>query len=225
MRRPPRPRPSRSAGLPSPLRAEVGGAPLVLPPWLDRLSERWWGLTPRLRAVVVLVLVVLLAGASVARVTASPYGPPTTVLVATDDLAVGTELTGEDLRVVRWPAQLVPADARTEAAGTLTAPLPVGAVLTTGHVTQDGLAGLVGAGRAAVPLPAELVTALPVTTEVQVVASGPDGAGVVLAERAEVVADDGRSLWLAVPATAAADVAAAGLRGTVALTVLPADRP
>lgn len=203
-------------------RASAGGAPLVLPTWLDALSDRWWGLTPRSRAIAVVVLLACVAAASAVRVVASPYGPPVSVLVAASDLPVGASLGDDTLRSTRWPGELAPAGARTEASGTLTAPLPEGAVLTEAHVTESGLAGAVDVGQIAVPLPAELVPPLEVGTGVRVVASGADGAGVVLADRAEVVAADGTSLWLGVPDVAAADVAAAGLRGTVALAVLPA---
>jgi hypothetical protein len=217
----PRPTPNRPARRDRPARALAGGAPLVLPSWLDALSDRWWGLTPRTRAVAVAAALVLVAAASTARVAASPYGPPVPVLVAAADLPIGATLDDATLRRTRWPGELAPPGVRTQASGTLTAPLPEGSVLTERHVTESGLAGAVAVGQVAVPLPAELVPPLEVGTGVRVVASGPDGAGVVLADRAEVVAADGTSLWLAVPDRAAADVAAAGMRGTVALAVIP----
>lgn len=203
-----------------PVRGEVGGAPLVLPPWLDALSDRWWGLTPRTRAIAVLSLVVLTAVLATIRVAASPYGPPVPVLVATEDLPAGTVLGAEVLRTERWPEELAPPGAHSEPTGTLVAPLPGGAILTGGHLTEDGVGGMIDPGQAAVPVPAELVPELGIGTLVQVVASGPDGAGLVLADRAEVVATDGTTLWLATSERVAADVAAAGLRGTVALAVV-----
>lgn len=199
----------------------MGGAPLVLPRWLDALSDRWWGLTPRVRVATVLGMVLLLVAASTFRLVASPYGSPVPVLVAVTDLPMGTVLEPDDLRAARWPDELAPPGARGTPAGTLIAPLPAGAVLTDAHVTDRGLGGMVGPGQAAVPLPAELVPALEVGAAVQVVATAADGTGLVLATRAEVVAADGTSLWLAVPEETAADVAAAGLRGTVALAVVP----
>jgi Flp pilus assembly protein CpaB len=192
----------------------------VLPSWLDRLSDRWWRLSPRARSLVTLALgLAVLAGAGV-RAIAAPYGPPTTVLVARDDLAAGTIVDGDTFRPVRWPADLAPDRPVSDATGTLTAAVPAGAVLTEAHVTDDGLGGVVGPGRAAVPLPADLVTEVPVGTRVQVVAAGGDGAAVVLADDAEVVTVDAGSVWLAVDDAAAADVAAAGLRGSVALAVV-----
>jgi hypothetical protein len=197
----------------------VGGAPLVLPGPLDAMSDRWWGLAPRTRTwLVLLALAAVLSGAAL-RTVASPYGVPVPVLVAVTDLPTGTDLDAGMVRAERWPADLVPAGHRVDPRGTLTAPLPTGAVLTDRHVTDAGLAGLVGPGRSAVPLPAELVPDLPIGTEVQVVATGVDGAGAVLADRAEVIAADGASLWVAVPDAAAADVAAAGLRGAIAVAV------
>lgn len=197
----------------------MGGAPLVLAPWLDALSDRWWGLTPRTRTVLATCLVAALLSGAALRTAASPYGTPVAVLVAAEDLPAGAELDPSVLQRARWPGELVPEGYRLDATGTLTAPLPAGAVLTDAHVTDRGLGGLLDATDSAVPLPAELVPPLPVGTVVQVVATGVDGTGTVLADRAEVIAGDGGSLWLAVPHAAAADVAAAGLRGSVALAV------
>lgn len=197
----------------------MGGAPVALPAALDTISDRWWGLGPRTRTwVVVAAVIALLAGAGL-RAAATPYGSPVGVLVATSDLEPGSPLADADLARRRWPADLVPEGARTRADGTLTAPLPAGAVLTDRHVTDAGVGGLVADGRAAVPLPADLVPELPVGTRLQVVATGVDGEAAVLADDAEVVAEDGASVWVAVPHVSAADVAAAGLRGAVAIAV------
>lgn len=191
----------------------------MLPGWCDAISDRFWGLTPRSRTTLLAVLTVALLSGAALRAAAAPYGEPVPVLVATEDLPVGAALDADTLRTVRWPGDLAPSSARRDASGTLAAPLPAGAILTDGHVTDDGLSGLVGAGRSAVPIPAELVPALPTGTAVQVVATGVDGTGAVLAEHAEVVSVEAAIMWLAVPQDAAADVAAAGLRGTVTLAV------
>lgn len=197
------------------------GSPFVLPAWLDRASDRWWGLTPRIRtALIVLAAVVVVVGGT-ARSLAAPFGPPTTVLVAVDDLPAGTALEAGHVRRARWPADLVPPGALTRAAGTLTAPLPAETVLTSGHVTADGLGGVAGRGRAAVPLPVEHVPAVPVGALVRVVASEVDGSGRVVADRGEVIGVDASAVWLAVADADAAAVAAAGLRGSIALVVLP----
>jgi hypothetical protein len=197
----------------------VGGAPLALPARLDVVSDRWWGLAPRTRTWLVLLAVTTALSGAALRAVASPYGPPVTVLVAADDLPAGADLDGAPLRTQHWPADLVPTGHRTVASGTLASPLPAGAVLTDGHVDEGGLAHRLGVGRSAVPLPAELVPELAVGTVVQVVATGLEGEGSVLADRAEVIAADEVSLWVAVPDHAAADVASAGLRGSLALAV------
>jgi pilus assembly protein CpaB len=203
----------------------VGGAPLALPARLDVLSDRWWGLAPRTRTWLVLLAVTAALSGAAIRAAASPYGPPVPVLVAAHDLAAGVDLADAPLHARRWPADLVPTGSRREASGTLAAPLPAGAVLTDGHVTDGGLAALLGDGRSAVPLPAELVPDLPIGTIVQVVATGLEGEGTVLADRAEVIATDDRSLWVAVTDAAAADVASAGLRGSLALAVRSVSGP
>jgi pilus assembly protein CpaB len=173
---------------------------------------------------VLLAVTAALSGAAL-RAAASPYGPPVPVLVATADLPAGADLDDAPLRGRRWPADLVPSGHRTVATGTLAAPLPAGAVLTDGHVTDGGLATLLPVGRSAVPLPAELVPDLAVGTIVQVVATGLEGEGTVLADRAEVIATDDGSLWVAVADDAAADVASAGLRGSLALAVRSVSGP
>ncbi len=219
MRRPPHLLASRAPRSGPRTRSAVGGAPLVLPPWLDALSDRWWGLPPRTRTIAAACLAVTLLSGAALRTAASPYGTPVAVLVAAEDLPAGAELDAGAFQHTRWPGELVPGGYRVDPTGTLTVPLPAGAILTDAHVTDRGLGGLLAATDSAVPLPAELVPPLPVGTVVQVVATGVDGAGTVLADRAEVIAGDGGSLWLAVPHAAAADVAAAGLRGSVALAV------
>lgn len=219
MRRPPRPHALRAARPGAPSRPEVGGAPLALPAGLDALSDRWWGLTPRTRTWLVLLVVVAALSGAALRAAASPYGPPVPVLVASDDLPAGADLADASLRTERWPADLVPTDHRSEASGRLVSGLPAGAVLTDGHVSDGGLAEALGSGRSAVPLPVELVPDLPIGTVVQVVATGLEGDGTVLADRAEVIAADDGSLWVAVPDAAAADVATAALRGSLAVAV------
>jgi hypothetical protein len=212
---------SRNVAVARPARARTGDGPLALPAWLDGASDRWWGLTPRRRTIALLLLIAAIAAASVVRTFTAPLGPPTTVLVATADLPAGTTLDTEVVHATRWPGDLVPDGAATLADGTLTTSLPSGAVLTDAHMTADGLGGVVAPGRAAVPLPVELVPDVPVGTRLRVVATDVDGTGRVLADDAEVAAADGVWVWLAVDDAAATDVAAAGVRGGVALAVLP----
>jgi Flp pilus assembly protein CpaB len=206
--------------LPRPRSLTTG--PPVLPARLDAWSDRWWALSPRVRAAVCLVSVLVVVTAGALRGLTSPYGPPTQVLVATRDLSRGEGVDGTDLREATWPSGLVPTGATLVPDGDLTAPLPEGAVLTTGHLTEDGIGGAIEPGRAAVPVPVELVADLPVGTRVEVIVSDADGHGRTLAADAEVVAGDAVSRWISVDRDAAAEVAAAAVRGTLAIAVLPA---
>lgn len=196
-------------------------------PWLlDGLSDRWWGLTPRRRATAAIVAVVAATAGVGAASADTPLGPPTTVLVATTDLPTGTVLGPDDVRPERWPERIVPDAVVTDPAGTLRTALPAGAVLTAGHVTDDGLGAVVGAGRAAVPVPAELLPDLSVGDRLRVIGPAMDGSPEVLADVAVVVALDGVSVWLDVADSDAPAVTAGGLRGTVGIAVLPpADAP
>jgi Flp pilus assembly protein CpaB len=206
--------PPRSRSLPT--------GPLVLPARLDAWSDRWWALAPRVRVTVCVVLALAVVTAGALRGLTSPYGPPTQVLVATRDLSRGEVADRTALREATWPADLVPVGATLDADGDLTAALPEGAVLTAGHLTEDGIGGLTEPGRAAVPVPVEQVAELPVGTRLEVIVSDADGHGRTLAADAEVVAGDAVSRWISVDRDAAAEVAAAALRGTLAVAVLPA---
>lgn len=171
-----------------------------------------------LLAVGVAALVAL-AGA---RGLAAPHGADVTVLVAAEDLPVGADLADPDALITqRWPADLVPPAATADAAGVLGGPLPAGAVLTEPHIAGEGVGALAGPGRAAVPLQRDLLPVLPIGARLQVVTTEADGTGRLLSGDAEVVAADDEALWVAVADDAAGDLAAAGLRGSVAVTVLP----
>lgn len=218
---PARARPDALARVRAATQHGAAGPPFALPRWLDTLSDRWWALTPRTRAVLTGCLLLAAVGAAAARAAVAPHAPPTTVLVATRDLPAGHDLAPGDVAPRRWPAELTPPSATDAAAGILRAPLPQGSPLTDQHLSTDGLAGLVAAGEAAVPIPRDLVPGVEVGVTVSVVTVDQDGRGVLLAETARVVATDRDSLWVAVHAAAAAELTAATLRGTVGLVVLP----
>jgi hypothetical protein len=205
----------------SPFRLD--GPPVALPPALDRLSERWWALRPRRRALAIVVVMAVAVLVGPARLAASPHGPPTTVLVAARDLPVGHELTPDDVRRASWPRGLVPAGATTASRGTVTGPLPSGAVITSAHLAPagSGVAAAVPAGQAAVTIPAELLPPLPAGARIDLVAPDADGAAQVVATAATVVADEGELVWVAVDTTEAPAAAAATARGQVVAILRP----
>lgn len=205
-----------------PLGTVLDGPPPALPAVLDGALERWSALPPRVRAAAVLGASLLVATGGVVRVARSPYGPPVTVAVVDRDLAVGADLAGAVV-TERRPATLVPRDAVADVPGDATLALGVvgGTVLTVRHLRPGGpLADLPG-GAAAVPVPAESAPGAVPGRRVDVVVVRADGGGAVAAADARVLATDGDRVWLAVPRTAAPDVAAAAARGQLAVVLLP----
>jgi hypothetical protein len=201
----------------------LGGAPPVLPPVLDRCSERWWRTAPRVRALVLVASLLLLLLAGTVRLASSPWGPPVPVLVATRDLPIGASLGPDDVRPAAWPAGLVPTGALSaEVGGSFaTALVPAGSVLTDRNVGDGGLGAALPSGTAAVALPAELVPDVGSGTRLDLVGADLDGRAVPLAVAATVLADDGEHLWVAVARQEAAAVAAAALGGALTAVVLP----
>jgi hypothetical protein len=204
-------------------RFRLDGPPFALPQALDRLSERWWSLQPRSRAVAVAVVAVAIALMGPARLAASPHGPPTPVLVATRDLAVGHELTPDDLQRTTWPRDLVPDSAAAESRGTVTGPLPRGAVATVAHLAPpgSGIAASLPPGRAAVTIPVELLPPLPAGAHIDLVAPDADGTPQVVASAATVVTSEAELVWVAVDVVEAPGVAAATARGQVVAVLRP----
>jgi hypothetical protein len=199
----------------------LDGAPFAAPAILDRVAERWWRFPPRVRALWFIAAVALTLAAGTLHLTTSPWGAPTTVLVAAHDLSVGQPVGPDDVRLADWPASLVPAGAVLEPAGTVLAPVPAGSILTDLHLGDGGIGAALPEGRAAVGLPAELVTDLPPGSTIDLVAPDLDARGVVLASGAVVLVDDGAQVWVMVDRPAAADVAAAAANGTITVVVVP----
>jgi hypothetical protein len=201
----------------------LDGAPVALPPRLDVLSERWFAARPRTRVALLAGAVGLLLLVGAAHLIASPFGPPQTVLVATGDLPAGHRLDASDLRATGWPRELVPAGAlavRGDGVGrTLRAPLPAGAVATDRHLGDLGLADLLPADRAGVPVPIDLLPDLEVGTRLDLVGRDVHGQPIALAADALVVGDDGDALWLAVTPGDAPGVAAAAAAGVLTTVV------
>lgn len=223
------PRPT-SPRRPAPGRPGAHGAPFVLPPVLDRGAERWWALSPRSRAVVLLALAVVALGLVGRGATASPWGPPRPVLVAATDLPAGHALSPGDGRPTSWPAELVPADAldaddlAAAADHRLAVPVPAGGVLTRGALVR-GVAGLLHDGESAVAVPVDGLPSVAAGDVVDVVASRTDGGGQRVATGARVLALDGTFLWLGVPVDRVDAVAAAGAAGRLTLAVRPPRPP
>jgi hypothetical protein len=133
------------------------GPPLVLPAALDRLSERWWSLTPRMRTLLVVVAGAVLIGGAQWRVAEAQRrwgGPPRRALIAVRDAAAGQT---PQLRPARLPPALVPRDApqRVDDDVRLALALPEGAVLTRAHVSPRGPAAGLDHDLRVVPIPVD----------------------------------------------------------------------
>ncbi|MBW3657621.1 MAG: SAF domain-containing protein [Actinobacteria bacterium] len=215
----PRLRPSGGALLP------WHGPPPSLPDLLDRASERWFGLPPRLRSVLLAgvgLLLLLVAGAGAAR---SPWGPPVAVLVTTLDVQPGQALDPATVRTERRPARLVPDDAvrdagalgRSRAAATLLA----GTVLTTRHLAgEDAVTGTLAEGRAAYPVEAATLPPLRPGQRLDLVAGDLEGRGRTLARDVRVVSITDGTVWLDVARDDAPVIAAAALRDGLQVVLL-----
>lgn len=202
--------------------------PVALPAVVDAVSERWWGLPPRVRALAVALATVAALALLGRGATRSPWGPPTDVLVAVDDLPGGAPVTADLLRPARWPADLVPHDAVTSAdlgpdvrlRGAVVAGAPV-----TRRQLAVGLGGMVAEGHAAVAVPVDGLPHVDAGDAVDVVATGLDGVGRRVATAARVLAVDDAFLWLDVPTHEVDAVAAAGAAGRLTLAVRPVTTP
>jgi pilus assembly protein CpaB len=203
----------------------TSGGPPVLPAWLDRLSERWWGLPPRARAALVVAGIVLALVAIGRGATRSPWGPPVPVLVAAADLEPGVPVGAAELRSAQWPAGLAPNDTITALAdlpadARMRSAVPAGTPLTGRHLVS-GLAGLVAPGHVAVSVPRDGLPIVPTGALVDVVTAGVHGEAARVTAGARVLALDGDWVWLGVPAEQADAVATAAVTGRVLLAIRP----
>lgn len=205
-----------------PLLPTPDGPPPSLPRLLDLASERWWGLPPRARAVLLGLGVVLLALVAVGPRTPLAGDAHVEVAVAVRELRPGEAVGPGDLRPERWPAELAPAGAAApDAEGHLTGLLPRGAVLTEGHLGSGGLSALVADGRAAVALPADLVPEPHPGTVVELVVTDGARSSHESAGPARILRVDAEHVWVDVAAARAGTVAAAAARRAVAVIVRP----
>ena len=203
-------------------RLRLDGAPATLPRPLDLLSERWFRAGPRLRLVLTLVLALAAAAAFTVRMTTSPWGAPTPVLVAHNDLALGQDLTATDVQRARWPADLVPTDAVQELTdASLTVAVPAGTVLRAHHLEGGGVAAALDTGQAAVAVPRELLPAVPPGSHIDLVGAAGDGSATVLAAEVPVLRVEDEDVWVAVARPVAADVAGAAAAGALTAVLLP----
>jgi hypothetical protein len=189
----------------------LDGPPPSLPRPFDLLSEAWWGLPVRVRALVGVLASALAVGLLALGAGRSAYGPPVTVTVAAEDLPAGHELGPGDVTTRRWPRDLAPEGAiRAAPAGTLLGPVPRGTPIGSSMVADGGVAAMVDEGFAAVGLPASLLPAQSLGARLDLVATGPDGAARVLTHAARVLTSDEQHVWVEVRAGDAAEVASAG---------------
>lgn len=146
---------ARTMAVPTWLRRRLERPPIVLPAAIDRCSERWWRLPPRVRLLAIALLggaLLLAVHSHVARVQARWGGPPRRALIAVDDATIGDH---PQLRAVRLPPAMVPPDApqSLEPDARLALALPRGAVLTRAHVSPRGAAVGLDPDLRVVPLP------------------------------------------------------------------------
>jgi len=165
--------------------------------------------------------VVAIVAAAAGHATATPYGPPRTVLVATRDLSPGHVLTDADLRPRSMPEDLVPHGALDVAAGVLAALLPRDAVATTRHLGDGGWAAGLPADRAAIAVAVDQLPPLTAGTRVALVGNDRQGRAAILGRDAVVLAVEPEAVWFSVEVGAAVDVTGAAAVGSLGVVVLP----
>ena len=184
------------------------------PAWPRPLDAglEWWARLPGrgrvlLRAAALgLVLLVATGG-----LVDGAWGPPRPVLVVTRAVAPGLPVTAQDVHVATRPRDLVPVGALTSPAMLPDDAVAHGALAAGDVVTATNVRALAAAavtGTAVVPVPADVLPALPVGTTVDVAATTLDGRARVVARAATVVADDGTWRWLRVARGEVGEVAA-----------------
>ncbi len=212
--------PSRSPS-PSRLPRVLVGAPLRLPRALDAAAEWWWRATPRTRVLLGALAVVAVLAAGIGHAAASPYGPPTPVLIATRDLLPGETPGPDDLERVSIPSALVPSAAALETGGVISHALPTGAILTSRHLGEGGWAASLPPGRVAVPVRVEELPPLTPGSHLDVIGAGADGQGRRLSADVVVLSAGDDQVWLSIGAEDAVAVSGAASAGALAVVVLP----
>lgn len=201
----------------------------ALPAPLDRCSERWWRLPPRLRLLTVALAVCSLLAMDQWRVAHAQQrwgGPARRALVAVELAHVGER---PELRAVSLPPAMVPPNAPQHIPedARLALALPEGAVLTRAHLSPRGPAVGLDPGLRVVPLPVApgLDIAAGARVDVWVLTDGPDRSRRVARGRAVLAvstADDEDPVALIALAAGEVAAAVAGLAsGDVLLTQAP----
>ncbi|HUG84247.1 MAG TPA: hypothetical protein VMM13_06760 [Euzebya sp.] len=136
------------------------GPPFALPRRLDRLADRWARLPPRLRLLVVVLLIVLFGGVQAARLAGAQArwgGPGAPVWQATATTAAGHDAAAAVQRV-RLPRAAVPPNAVVGPLPpntVLALPLVDGAILTDIHLSPSGPAVGLAPDERLLPIPVE----------------------------------------------------------------------
>jgi Flp pilus assembly protein CpaB len=198
-----------------------------------------WTRTVAARRAAAAGLVLL---AAVAAVRSDPHGDQIEVAVAARDLAPGTALTADDVRLENRNASALPDGAQTDTAemvgATLAGPVRRGEVLTDARVLGSRLAELsVGPDARIVPLPlgdAALLDVIRAGDVVDVVTTYDDDDDSTSGAKPRIIATDAvvvlvsqkpkgtgndRVALVALPARSANEVAAASLVQAVTLTI------
>ncbi|MFT5222738.1 MAG: hypothetical protein ACI867_001044 [Glaciecola sp.] len=210
--------------LPSWARSALTGHALAVPVLVDRGLERWAAASPRARQLLRLGagLVVVLA---LVWPRTHPWGPTTSLVVVSRDVAAGQRFSADDLEVLSWPVLLAPPDAVLDPADALgraaAVALLAGSPLATSLLAAPSPADLAPPGWAAMAVPLDAIPELALGTILDL--HGGDGnrvlGAIVLGQR------DGH-LWLALPRQHASALAAALSWGQLRVAVWsPRDHP
>lgn len=199
---------------------------------LRRDPRLWWAAVLTVALTGGWLVSSVVAGAERAQ---GEWGSRARVLVVTRYLEAGDTLQPRDVRMVAWPAALVPAGALRDVPdeAVLRSAVFEGEVLVAGRIAPDGLVGVAAklpGGTRGIAIPVEPGTAPPLTVGDHVdvlVALPPDAAGdgppgFTVAADVVVVAVDEASVTVAVSRAVAPRIAVALGAGAVTLALVGA---
>ncbi len=196
----------------------LSAPPVVLPRYVDRLSEWWWRQPSRSRLLfpaVAVVVAAMLFGATKTR------QETVLVLVTNRDIAAGTVVTGADVTTQRRPRAYVPQAHTDSADGVAVGMIAKGSVLTRHHLTDGGASTQLPSDKVAVAVARDVLPPVVLGDTVTFVAVTFDGVATTFAPPATLFHHDMDVLWFAVDPLDAALITAASQSGRIGVIVHP----
>jgi hypothetical protein len=196
----------------------LSAPPVVLPRYLDRLSEWWWRQPSRSRLLLPAVAVIVIAVLASATTTRQET---VLVLVTNRDIAAGTVVTSADVTAQRRPRAYVPQAHTDRADGVAVGVIAKGSVLTRHHLTDGGASAQLPSDKVAVAVARDVLPPVVLGDTVTFVEVTFDGVVTTFASPAVLFHRDMDVLWFAVDPHDAALITAASQSGRIGVIVHP----